>query len=142
MGERWTDRDEARRRTPEQRAADARASDSTIDLDTQCALDKLEDTIAEQSAIITGQRAAIEALREMVEDLAQGGRHLAGRIDELCRRFNGSDSVPIEQARTLDRFEAFKKRVVEAVPSVGKRDIQEQCDAVEFRGPQEEGDRE
>ena len=50
--------------------------------DNEAAIRALHVTIAEQSAIITGQRAAIEELRVVFEEVAQGARHLAGRIDK------------------------------------------------------------
>ncbi len=43
----------------------------------------LAQIIAENQALIAGQRAAIEALRVVFEEVAQGGRNLAGRIDKL-----------------------------------------------------------
>jgi len=63
-------------RTPSQRAQDIRANDSTIDFDTQCALDALEDMIAEQGVRIDG-------LHDLIEQQQQGARHLARRIDNL-----------------------------------------------------------
>ncbi len=51
--------------------------------DNEAAIKALQATLAEQSALLTGQRAAIEALREVFEEVAQGGQHLAGRIDKV-----------------------------------------------------------
>ena len=79
-------------RTPSQRAQDIRANDSTIDLDTQCALDALEDMIAEQGVRIDG-------LHDLIEQQQQGATY---------------------SARKVDKLEAFQRRAIERFPSLGE----------------------
>jgi hypothetical protein len=142
MGERWTDRDEARRvmapeRTPEQRAADARRSASLTD--GQVALQLAEALAARIDGLETQLQEQNEAVREL--------RVLVNRLAPA--RPTGSAKPEIAALQSVfghavddlqKQINEFKARVIEAMPSVGKSTIQEQCDAVEFRGPKEEGD--
>ncbi len=51
--------------------------------DNEAAIKALQATLAEQSAIITGQRAAIEALRGWVQERADGVSNLGMRVAKL-----------------------------------------------------------
>ena len=135
--------------------------------DNEAAIKALQATLAEQSALITGQRAAIEKLRVVFEEVAQGARHLAGRIDKLewwrdrqhtinqdiyrqmqggydkltLARMHGDDAMDQRiEARAIElghRIDGLEARIIEAVPSAGKPTIVEQSAAT---GPREEGD--
>jgi len=140
-----------------QRVQDTRDAEADTVKLNEVGLILLERRITEQSAIIVGQRAAIEALREMVEDMAQGHRHLAGRIDKAEQSYRDEEAhraaTDIGLQRQIDenlavadyRFhegKAFKARVIAAYPLAGTPTMQKMCDDVEFRGPTEEDERE
>lgn len=122
--------------TPAQRkvlARDAEADDRKLD---HVGLAQLERRVAEQSAIIVGQRSAIEELRAVFEECAQGARHLAGRLDKAERR---AEMLRNWTEQIDGRIIAFQARLIEAFPSIGKTTIAEQCAA---SWPREEGDSE
>lgn len=67
----------------QRRAADAGVGVCTIGPDTQAALDLHDDLFDEQNAIIVGQRAAIEALREWSQERDDGISNLGMRTARL-----------------------------------------------------------
>lgn len=112
----------------------------------------LRRRIDEQDAIIVGQRAAIETLRVVFEECAQGATHLAGRLDKeetarkvaeetLLRLLSDGDEGLLARSNNhlsrTNRLEAQAKRVREQFPQVANRLTAEQCVA---SGPREEGD--
>ena len=100
MGEKWTDKDErdydarcqrieeaqhvlAPSLTPAQQAELAREAEAdAVKLD-RVGLALLERRVAEQSALITGQRAAIEELRGWIQECADGVSNLGMRVAKL-----------------------------------------------------------
>ena len=138
--------------TPEQRAQLAREAESDDIKLNGVGLAILERRVAEQSALITGQRAAIdklearidnhqghvedklEELRVWVQERADGVSNLGMRLGKL--EDAESDFEKHVHARLM-RLETQAKRVREQYPSVAEPTIAEQDAAT---GPREEGD--
>ncbi len=95
-------------RTPEQRAADARprvrlSEHEELELKLDCHYEMIQ----EQSALIVGQRAAIEALRGWIQECADGVSNLGTRV-----------------AKLEDGFTKFRARVLAGFPSIGEAEIE------------------
>ena len=95
-------------RAPEQRAADARprvrlSEHEELELKLDCHYEMIQ----EQSALIVGQRAAIEALRGWIQECADGVSNLGTRV-----------------AKLEDGFTKFRARVLAGFPSIGEAEIE------------------
>ncbi len=105
-------------RTPEQRAADARprvrlSEHEELELKLDCHYEMIQ----EQSALITGQRAAIEELRGWIQERDDGVSNLGMRVAKLEDKLDRSlDTIN----GGFEALNVFYDRVVAALPSAGE----------------------
>ncbi len=106
--------------TPEQLEQLAREAESDDIKLNGVSLAILERRIAEQDALIVGQRAAIEELRVVFEEVAQGARHLAGRIDGLEQAISDEHIICAEHdTEILKRLTRLTQLVDKGFATVG-----------------------
>lgn len=124
-------------------------------------IDTIETTLVQRTeqqhalieSLVAGtldMKKRITMLHDLIEQQQTGARGLAKRIDNLSQLRKADQDTSRRRGKGLHEridmtriaFEQFRNRAIAADPRLGEPTIQEQCDAVTFKGPKEEGDRE